>query len=155
MAEELASAPDYPIDEKTDKGFAKWFRSLEAVRWWWTFQHIDIKHEVQVLMLKGIVLLKLCFVQNPAIIRFFNRKVCLQRRRFTAKFQKHQALFCTPAAHALTPCTGRTSTPVMARMHSLSPGHSTRRPRWSSTLAARRRASLVSRAFGRACGIAL
>jgi len=31
MAEE-ASAPDFPVDERTDKGFANWFRSLGQVR---------------------------------------------------------------------------------------------------------------------------
>ena len=28
----LASAPDFPVDERTDRGFANWFRSLEQVR---------------------------------------------------------------------------------------------------------------------------
>ncbi len=53
MAEELASAPDYPVDEKTDKGFANWFRSLEPVRRWWTFQDIVYKYKVQVLKGNG------------------------------------------------------------------------------------------------------
>ena len=143
MAEELASAPDYPVDEKTDKGFANWFRSLDAVRCWWTFQDNLHKYKVQVLKENGFA--EAFFAQSPAIIRFFDRKVCFQRRRLSAKFEKHQSLFCMPAAHALTPCAHRTSTPVMARTHFLSPGHFTRRPRWSSILAARRRASLVSR----------
>ena len=54
MAEELALAPDYPVDEKTDKGFANWFRSLEAVRRLWTSKDNVYKHKLPVLEGNGL-----------------------------------------------------------------------------------------------------
>lgn len=66
----MASAPDFPVDERTDRGFANWFRSLGQVRrgCWYCRQHQCIASEAKLVLMAEPA-------QEPALIRFFDRKV--------------------------------------------------------------------------------